>query len=278
MRINDDIGVHAIYEACKKSIYKPKPDRLTITDLINAPLIKELRLKHWDQIEENVSDRIWALYGSAFHSILENADKEFLLKEELFSSDFEGTKITGRIDRLAEEHDKIILQDYKVTSAWSCVYGFDPTYTDALNVYAYFVNECFDYKVDKLQLIVLYRDWMKTKMMQSSDYPRQKVERHEIQLWSKDRTKAFIRERIDAHVRGQWCTDTERWKKDDVFAVMKKNRKSAVKLFDNEPEAQLRINNSSSDHYLEVREGSYRKCEDFCNVRPFCPYYEDFPG
>ena len=51
------------------------------------------------------------------------------------------------------------------------------------------------------------------------------------------------------------CTEQERWAKKDVFAVKKEGRKTAVKLFDTQEEAEAKIAELGKGHYLEIRKG-----------------------
>ena len=67
------------------------------------------------------------------------------------------------------------------------------------------------------------------------------------------------------------CTPEERWAKPDKWAVMKHGRKSAVKVFDSEEEANANI---GLGDYIEYRQGVDTKCEDYCMVNQFCPYWQ----
>jgi len=51
-------------------MYKPKPNRYSVTTLIGPPLIKTLTTEHWDNLQTDVSDHLWSTLGSAVHNIL----------------------------------------------------------------------------------------------------------------------------------------------------------------------------------------------------------------
>jgi len=71
------------------------------------------------------------------------------------------------------------------------------------------------------------------------------------------------------------CTDDEVWRRDTKWALMKKNRKSAVKLFDSEEEAEKRlVSEKSKQFYIEHRKGEAIRCERYCNVQTFCNQYQ----
>ena len=51
-----------------------QPSDISVTQLIDSPQVLQLRKQHKDDIVEDVSDRIWAIYGSAVHAIVEAAN------------------------------------------------------------------------------------------------------------------------------------------------------------------------------------------------------------
>jgi len=51
--------------------YEPKPGRIGVTTLIDAPLPGFLRRQHWDEVVEDVLDRLWALRSQGMHKTLE---------------------------------------------------------------------------------------------------------------------------------------------------------------------------------------------------------------
>ena len=56
------------------------------------------------------------------------------------------------------------------------------------------------------------------------------------------------------------------------IAVMKKGRKSAVKLYDVDKREEAEFHaEQKNDHYIEERLGRYARCEgNFCGVNQFC--------
>lgn len=102
-------------------IYDPResdPNRISITSLINNPLPKLLALKHWDEIEEDVSDHIWRIFGSAAHYVLAQIDKDKEksknhLIEQKIEETVNGIKVVGKLD-LYDNSTKSV-EDYKFT-------------------------------------------------------------------------------------------------------------------------------------------------------------------
>ena len=68
------------------------------------------------------------------------------------------------------------------------------------------------------------------------------------------------------------CSDEERWKIPDTWALKLKGRKRAIKVYKSEAEAHQ--NMDSEEHFVEHREGKANKCENYCPCRDFCPQYE----
>ena len=57
----------------ERPTYSKGKANLSVTQLINSPKIVALTKKFDDQIEQDVADMVWSLFGSAVHNILEHA-------------------------------------------------------------------------------------------------------------------------------------------------------------------------------------------------------------
>ena len=55
---------------------------------------------------------------------------------------------------------------------------------------------------------------------------------------------------------------------------MKNGRKSAIKLFDNEADADAMAGELGNSHYVEHRPAISRKCADYCACCDFCNFYK----
>jgi len=97
-------------------------------------------------------------------------------------------------------------------------------------------------------------------------------------MWHIDETEAFLDERIAAHQHPapEPCTDEERWKSADVSAVMKGGREKAVRLFDKKEDALNWIDQQKDRQglFVNVRAGSFRRCESYCDVSHVCPVWK----
>jgi hypothetical protein len=55
-------------------------------------------MQHWDEIEEDVSDKLWALLGSSVHYIIEKGAPASALAEEKIVVPYSGIQIVGKPD------------------------------------------------------------------------------------------------------------------------------------------------------------------------------------
>ena len=113
--------------------------------LQKPPRIALLTKKHWKELEEDVSDSFWKLFGSAVHTILEDGDagSNAIIKEERLSVEVLGQTISGAIDIQEITDFGIEITDYKVTRAISAMpNSFSlPSWTAQLNAYAPLLEE-----------------------------------------------------------------------------------------------------------------------------------------
>ena len=55
----------------KRPTYSKGRAHLSATEIINAPRIVQLRKKHDQELETDVSDMVWSIFGTAIHGVLE---------------------------------------------------------------------------------------------------------------------------------------------------------------------------------------------------------------
>jgi len=259
----------SIVNIIKKNIYKPTPDKMRVTELINAPLVKKLTMEHWDEIEIDVSDRLWALLGTAVHYILKGGAPEDSIEEEQLSASIGGITIVGTSDLY---HNKGI-EDWKITSVYSFLLGMKPVWVAQLNIYKWLWKEN-GFPVERLNINAILRDFMKSKTLSDQNYPKIPFQTAKIPIWKYDYTVKYILERIRLHNQEDppECTPEEKWQRPTTYAVMKKGRKRAMRVLNSYEEAKDWI--GDQDLYIEERKGSNIKCEQYCDVNKFCKYYQ----
>lgn len=269
--------------------YTYKDKRYSVTSLLKGTCEAILQRRHQGEIEEDVADKIWLIFGKAVHSILENAEETpEQLKENWVGVDLDnGYTISGIFDLYDDKTGTVT--DYKTASVWKEIYGEWDDYRKQTLIYCWMLRKIgFDAK--RGQIVAMLKDHSKSKAKFDKNYPKYPVvvkdfeftedEFVEIEKWINDKFReiAWYEELEDDQLEP--CTPEERWAKPDKWAVMKKGRKSAVKLYENTSEAaeRVRIENenakSGEPFYVEYRPGVDSKCEEYCSVKEFCPYWK----
>jgi hypothetical protein len=132
--------------------------------------------------------------------------------------------------------------------------------------------------VEELKIVALLRDWSKTKANRSQDYPPAPIVTLDIPLWSQEKAEEYIDERIRIHQfanrRLPECTKEKRWQQPDTFALIKKNRKRATKLFSSKEEAEEGLKSYGEEYLIDFRPGKPIRCESYCPVASFCEQHQ----
>lgn len=262
-----------LVSALKKDDYHQDGD-ISITGLIQPPRIYQLRKRYDDKIIVDISDEIWKVLGKAIHYVLQHVDTDDIITEERLACNIGGWRVTGGID-LYESPSTIT--DYKITSVWAVLYGLKSEWIQQLNGYAYLYKKA-NFLVDKLQIVAILRDWSKHQIQKQYKYPRSQAVTLPVPLWTSQQTYEFLSVRVMLHQSTiilddddlPECTAEERWDKPESWALMKKGRKSALRVFYKKSDAY-------ADHgikydSIEHRPGKRVRCEGYCEVAPFCRY------
>jgi len=240
-----------------------------------------LKQRHADEITEDVSDRIWAMFGTAVHHVFEK-NTENGIAEKYLETEILGKKVSGTSDLYQDGK----ITDYKTVSVWSIIYMSSlEEWTKQLNVYAYLYRKA-GYEVNAIEIVALMRDWQKSKAHEDN-YPPIQIKTIPIELWSDIEQELYLKQivqRLIDHSTTQdddlpLCTKEELWQDDDKYAIMKHGRKSAIRLLNSESDAQQYIENNKLDtkHYIEKRVGKPKRCE-YCDVSAFCNQYKNIIG
>lgn len=258
----------ALVRAVQNDPYDAGTSDITVTKLIDAPQRRVLWRAHAASIDEDVSDRIWALLGQAVHHILERAETGAEVETRLFAQ-VDGWVLSGQFDRLQLSHN--LLQDYKVTTTYK-QRGSD-SWTQQLNILRWLAH-ANGYEVDRLEIVGIFRDWRKTEVSRKADYPPAPVGIIEVPVWSLEETGEYIRERIALHKAAEAgadvrCTPEERWYSGSSYALMKVGGKRALKVADTAEE----LGTPAEGQVIVERPGEYRRCANFCEVAAFCPQW-----
>lgn len=252
----------------------------TTTELIKPVRIHALFLRHADQIVEDASELVWRLSGQAKHVILERIAKQnpdrYVVEKRLYA-DIGGKRIAGQLD-LYDRETKT-LYDYKETSVWKFMVGDTKDWETQSNINALLCRRN-GYEVVALENIAFLKDWKKRESFRKHDYPQCPVHRSKLSLWPDVKAADFIKARIGEHELAAaasdnelpLCTREERWAKPHQWAVMKRGRKTAIKLFFNEDEAGGYATQLGENHFVEERPSENTRCLMFCPCVPFCDF------
>lgn len=263
----------AIVRAVKNDPYDPGTCDITVTKLISSPRKVQLEKRHAKELTQDVSDRVWSLLGQSVHKVLERAEVKAVTEKRL-AIERQGSIISGQFDRLVVE--KGLLQDYKVTSVYAARDGAKAEWEAQLNVLGTILRE-HGYVINALEVVVIMRDWSKSRTG-NGDYPDAPIMTISVPLWSEERCECYIDERIRLHQMAEYelpeCSPEERWYTGDSWALMKETRKTAVKVYDTEIEADEALKAAGDKHYLEHRPGKNIRCENYCCCAKWCDQYQ----
>lgn len=285
MKITNNAGLpEAIVLAVQNDSYSPGDCDFSVTRLIAPAWQAKLLKEHSGEIVEDAADRIYSLMGQATHTVLERAaeiDESGAIYEKRFYLAVDGVKIGGQIDRY--DPDTKTLQDYKQTSVWVHTFGLKPENIAQANIYKMMLEDA-GHEVERMENICIYRDWSKSKARFDGEYPQQQIGIHRVEWWSQEKTMRFIKDRLEAHANPTPCTDEERWKDPAKWAVMKKGRKSALRVLNSEEEArEWAKRNGHADGEsgalapginLQERPSVAKRCQDYCACAQYCSVYQ----
>lgn len=262
----------ALVDAVRNDPYTGGGD-ISVTKLIDSAHRRVLLKKYGASVVEDVSERIWSLLGQAVHTILERANKSDIVEERLYS-DVDGWSLSGQFDRMDLRNET--LDDYKCTSVYKVMMSDMKEWERQLNVLRWLAIRN-GYKVERLRIIAILRDWRKSDAKRKQDYPQKPVATIDIPVWPLDETYQYIRDRISLHQAAEAggthivCTDEERWYAGTTYALMKPGGKRAIKIFERKEDAESALTDST---FIEERRGGYRRCEEYCEVSEFCEQYQ----
>lgn len=287
MKITNKFNVpETLLSLAQRDFYTKGKADYSVTEIISPPRIQRLRKKHWQDIEQDVSDMLWMLLGTALHVVAERSVVEGHTNEERIIVDMDGVLLSGAIDLQRDDEDGITIYDYKFTSAWALM-NDKPEWEQQQNIYRYLIERAKGKPVKGLKICALIRDWSRRDAQNKPDYPQAPIQVVDIPMWTMERTKQFIWERIEAHrdskVRADWdeelplCTEEDRWMRDTKYALKKEGRKTAIRVFDTEEEAKAVLKDMPEKEkgFIEIRKGESVRCTgNFCGVAQFCSQYQ----
>lgn len=257
----------------KENVYR-------VTTLLKSPREILLNRRHEKEIEQDVSNMIWMLFGTAVHGVLENCkegDSQF--KEERLEMKFGDYTMSGKFDLYDADKKKII--DYKTCSVYKvCNKDYTDWKQQLLMYSTMLVN--LGFPVECGEIVAIMKDHSKLKSKIDRTYPKFPVQVIPFKFTKKDFENAskFITDKFEEIKKYEnvpddelpICSAEDRYNTGDKFAVMEKKKKRALRVLDTEEEANTWMKNNKGD-YIEKRIGEDKKCKEYCQCNQFCNYY-----
>ena len=282
MRVTNKFNLpDPIVQAVQKN-YKPTPNRYGVTSLLKGSTQTVLERRFNDDITVDASENIWAVFGTAVHKILEQAESENMLKEyriEVPAGDDVST-ISGVVDLYDLNTDTVI--DYKTGSVWKVITNDWEDYRKQIALYAWMLNQK-GYPCKRGQIVLFMKDHSKAKAKRERDYPELPVYVKNFVFTSEELQQAH-REALERILEIRCLMDTptdllppcdpeSRWYTGTKYAVMDGNKKKALRVLDSAEEAEEWMKEHSKGTRVDVRPGEDKRCQDYCNVADFCPFW-----
>lgn len=289
--LTNNMNLPQPFVSAATSDHEYKPNRYSVTEILGGTCEAILKREHQGEGVEDVADRVWAIFGTAVHKVLQEADAtDTQLQEGWVSAPIEGTpyELSGIFDLYDDSTGTVT--DYKTCSVWKTQVGdFDDWRTQTL-LYCWILRR-LGFDARRGEIVAIMRDHSMRKAKTEKDYPRHPVMRIEWEFTDDDFRRAeeklfewfdMLTHQLNWEATGEGlmpCNPEQRWHKPDKWAVMKDGRKRAVRVFESEDEAvELlnRLKETDKGHHMEFREGEDTRCQSYCSVAEFCPYGQKF--
>lgn len=284
MKLTNKHGLpESIVNALRRPEYTKGKAHLSVTQLINSPKVVALSKKFQDELEQDVSEMVWSLFGSAIHKVLEHGKDQNHIVEQRLHSEVDGYRVSGAIDLQIVSDAGRAIRDYKTCSVWS-VMNSKIEWEQQLNCYAWLVEKVTGASVTDLGIVAIIRDWNRRDAAKNEAYPPAPIKELPIPLWPMEQREQYIQSRVHAHAEAEFaiesegdvpaCTPEEMWEKPTTYALKKKGGVRALKVYLSQEEAEQALDPKTQE--IEVRPGSRTRCESFCPVNHRCQQWRDY--
>ena len=269
----------------QRPTYSKGKANLSVTQLINSPKIVALTSLFADELEQDVSEMVWSIFGSAVHGVLEHGKDANHKIEERLHAEIDGWNISGAIDLQIVGENGIGIRDYKTTSAWA-VMNEKVEWEQQLNIYAWLVEKVKLTPVTDVGIVAIIRDWNRRDAGTREGYPEAPIKELPVRLWSFEERERFVSERISKHSECEFaieadqplprCTPEEMWEKNTTWAVKKTGGVRAKSVHQTQEEAADALEKAGKGYEIEVRLGERTRCANFCSVNHRCIQWRDY--
>lgn len=282
MKITNKLNLPDMLQRAVEKEYTYRDKRYSITSLLDPDRVLMLKRRYNDEIEQDVSECIWMLFGTVTHYVLETGiecrENEYV-EEHLEYTFPSGYTLSGIID-----HVEDYIDDYKTTSVWTIIYGSNNEHwKKQLQMGAYLHYKEHGNWISKGRIIAILKDWNKKDV--KDNYPELPVHVLEFDLGTPEEIEEWIVKRFKrieyleklSDLDLPLCSLEERFNTGDKYAVKKKTNKTAFRVFDTLDEARellIELEMKYPNVYeIEERIGEDKKCKNYCSCCKFCTHY-----
>lgn len=288
--ITNNLNLPQPFVDAATSDYKPTEGRYSVTRALGSPCEAVLLRRHGEELDGDVSDMLWAILGSAVHKILEESkETNDQIKENYITVPIDGHYTLSGIFDLYDDSTGTVT-DYKSTSLWKIKFGNFDDWKKQTLYYCWMLRQIGFENACRGEIVAMIRDHNKREARKDPEYPQHPVCKiawdftQEDFLQAEDEIREWFRQVAIAESLPDSqltpCSSEQRWAKPDKWAVKKGKQKRALRVFDSEDAAmQYKLEHQyptteAKKLWIEHREGEDTKCEGYCDVRRWCPYYQ----
>jgi len=286
MKLTNNLNLPQPFVDALSRDYEYKDKRYSVTAMLKGYREIILTRRHFSEMEEDASDSIWMIFGTAVHKVLEESKeaKDELKETKIYYEFPNGYTLSGQQDLYSESLKRIT--DYKTGSVWKVIYDDWADYRKQCLYYALLFRK-IGFECDNAEIVMILKDFSKTDSRVKKGYPEHPVFIKHFDFTDEEFKEAegeIIRkfDKIDELKNIEddklpLCTNEERWASQDKYAVMKKGAKKALKLCDSKDEADQIVKGGKGD-YIEFRQGEDKKCKEYCSCAKWCSYWREKYG
>lgn len=266
--------------ALQKDDYSKEGADFTTTEILKPP-----QLTYLSTIGAAVANKgykgFMSLMGNGMHKALENLAPQTAIVEKrlywAFNIEGEAVVLGGKPDII---HNGVV-NDYKNILSTGRPKNNEAKEEHQKQAY---INSWLAHKngihVDNACVEYIYRDWSPGIAERQKSYPQRANKQIAFWLPKWDEIEKFIIERLTLHVKAKKgerieCTDEERWKRPDAWALKKPKNIKARKLCYSSDEALKELKPGEE---IEFRKGACVRCESWCEYSTICPQHNYNPN
>ena len=191
---------------------------ITVTQLIRSPRPVQLMKRHEEKLVDDISGRLWSMYGQLMHALLERAlpsnQTDYILERRLFA-DVNAWKVSGQFDLY--ERATQTLFGYKFVGAYAIKLALRegrPEWEQQLNALAFLARKN-NIPVTNLKIIGCARDY--SERVEAEGLAP--IETINFKVWPDEVAEKFVHDRVKMHQDAvalpdeklPECSREERW-------------------------------------------------------------------